>query len=229
MTAVGIVTGLLPCYEDPPAAALLAQVARHVDRLVLVGDGLDGPSAARLDALAGGAGVGAVALHLPRRSGKGHALAAGLAHVRATAPPDAAVVCLDADGQHPPEAIPSFLAAARDAELVVGNRFADARGMPLVRRVANTVTNVVVTAATGVAVPDSQCGMRLLRGRALFDVRLPGGWMESETLHLKACLGAGVPVAWVAIPVIYAGETSAFRMLRDSATVLAAAAARCGP
>ena len=67
--------------------------------------------------------------------------------------------------------------------------------------------------------------MRLLTRRALYDIAFPGGGFEAETLHLKACLRAGVPVAWVPIPALYAGEPSSFRSVRDSLVVLRAAAA----
>jgi hypothetical protein len=60
--------------------------------------------------------------------------------------------------------------------------------------------------------------MRLLKGRALA-IPLPHGGFESETIHLKRCLRAGVSVAWVPIPAIYEGAHSSFRALRDSARV----------
>lgn len=70
---------------------------------------------------------------------------------------------------------------------------------------------------------DSQCGMRLMRGRALSDMEFPAGGMESETRHLKRCLLGGIPVAWVPIPAIYKDERSSFRTLRDSVVVMRAA------
>ena len=73
---------------------------------------------------------------------------------------------------------------------------------------------------------DTQCGMRLLRGRALHEVPPPPGGFEAETAHLKRCLRAGVPVAWVPIPAIYEGEPSSFRPLRDSARIARALARR---
>jgi dolichol-phosphate mannosyltransferase len=129
---------------------------------------------------------------------------------------------LDADGQHPPEAIPAFLAAAGQAELVVGDRFGDLGSMPWERRLANRLASGVLTVATGETVRDSQCGMRLLRGRALTDVPFPRGGFEAETVHLKRCLRAGVRVAWVPIPALYTDHVSSFRALRDTARVLGA-------
>ena len=132
---------------------------------------------------------------------------------------DDAVLVVDGDGQHPPSAIPAFLRAGEAAELVVGDRFGDLRAMPLARRAANLAAAAGMAAAVRRRVRDTQCGMRLLRGRALDELPPPPGGFESETLHLKRCLRAGVRVAWVPIPAIYDGQASAYRPLRDSARI----------
>jgi hypothetical protein len=130
---------------------------------------------------------------------------------------------MDADGQHPPGAIPAFLAAASaGAELVIGDRLGDTARMPGHRRAGNVMAARALRALTRRQVADTQCGMRLLRGRALHDVAPPPGGFEAETIHLKRCLRAGVAVAWVPIPAIYDGEISAFRHVRDSARIAAA-------
>ena len=154
--------------------------------------------------------------------GKGHAVAAGLRALLARATPPEAVLVLDADGQHPPEHIPAFLAAAADADLVVGDRFHELARMPPERRLANWLASRLLRLTTGVPVRDTQCGMRLLRGRALHDVPFEGGGYEAEARHLKRCLISGVPVAWVAIPAIYEGAPSSFRNARDTIRVAAA-------
>jgi hypothetical protein len=134
---------------------------------------------------------------------------------------------MDADGQHPPEAIPAFVEAAARAELVVGDRSRDRSGMPSHRRLANTISSGLLAALTRRRVPDSQCGMRLLRGRALAEIEFPAGRYEAETQHLKRCLRAGIPVAWVPIPAIYgSGPPSSFRTVRDTIRVIAAVLAR---
>jgi glycosyltransferase involved in cell wall biosynthesis len=212
------VAALVPCHAEPPAEALLHEVRARVGRLLVVDDGLAARPRAALDARARAAG--AELLRSPGPHGKGHALAAGLAVLRGDG--GRAVVTVDADGQHPPEAIPRFLAAAAHADLVIGDRFAAPGDMPLVRQVANRTTNALLAAVLRRRVRDSQCGMRLLTGRALHDVRFAGGRMEAETAHLKRCARAGVPIAWVPIPARYDGEESAFRTVRDSAAVLRA-------
>jgi dolichol-phosphate mannosyltransferase len=187
-----------------------------VGRLVVVDDGVPvsvRPELSRVVLEAGGS---------VRRAGgpggKGSAIASSIEWLQATGEPEAVLV-MDADGQHPPEVIPQFLAAALRAELVIGNRFADPRRMPLVRRLSNRAASRLLAARTGVVVYDSQCGMRLLRGRALREVPPARGGYEAESEHLKRCLLAGVSVEWVPIPAIYDGQASSFRVLRDGVRV----------
>jgi glycosyltransferase involved in cell wall biosynthesis len=190
-----------------------------VGDVLLVDDGMPAEGAAELARLAADAGVGL--LRLPANFGKGHAIAAGRRHLLSRTPPPQALLILDADGQHPPAAIPTLVAAAVEAELVVGDRLGDL-AMPPLRRLMNRVASRLLAVVTGHPIPDSQCGMRLMRGRALATVDFPGGRYEAETSHLKRCLRAGVRVAWVPIPALYAGEPSSFRGVRDGSRVLAA-------
>lgn len=207
---------VVPCHLRAPSPRLLEAIAAHVDGVLVVDDGLDAREAARLR--------GVDALRLGGNHGKGTAVARGAA--RAVAEGAGAVLVVDGDGQHPPAAIPAFVAAARAAELVIGDRFGDLGSMPLSRRAANVAASAAMAAATRRRVRDTQCGMRLVRGRALFDVPPPEGGFEAESVHLKRCLRSGVPVAWVPIPAIYDGEPSAFRPLRDGARVALALARR---
>jgi dolichol-phosphate mannosyltransferase len=204
---------VMPSYNDVPSAALVESTLAGVDHLVIVDDGSDPDVARALDAYGTTAGVDV--LHLPRRGGKGSAVRAGVEYVRGGAD---AVLVLDADAQHPAEAIPTFIAAARDAELVIGDRFDDLRAMPTHRRAANRTARRLFQLRTGNHVRDTQNGMRLIRGRAL-DL-LPGGGFEAETRHLRRALDADVAVAWVPIPAIYGDGRSSFRTGRDSLRVL---------
>jgi glycosyltransferase involved in cell wall biosynthesis len=216
---------LVPCHREPPAEALLRRLVAQVPRVTFVGDGMPPQAARALEQLAGALQL--EVLHLGRHSGKGHAIATGIQSLRASESPPEGVLIVDADGQHPPEAIPRFLAASAEADLVIGNRFGGLDGhMPPVRRFSNRFSSRLVSLTTNVRVPDSQCGMRLLHGRALTEIEFPCGGMDSETRHLRRCLRAGVRVTWVAIPAIYGGPPSSFRPVRDSVAVLRAAVER---
>jgi MFS family permease len=208
------VVAIMPSYDDVPEPALVDEVLRHTGGLVIVDDGSRPEVARQLDELATAAGADLV--RLPARRGKGTAVRAGIDRVL---PRAGAVLVIDADGQHPASAIPDFLEEAADAELVIGDRFADLDAMPWQRRLANRTSRRLLQLATGRDVRDTQNGMRLLRGRALELLPPPGGY-EAESRHLRRALGAGLSVGWVPVPAIYGNESSSFRPVRDSARVL---------
>ena len=215
------VVAVMPSHGDVPERAHVGEILTHVSGLVIVDDGSSAEVARELDAIA--ADTGAELVRLPRQSGKGSAVRAGLDHVAGRA---GAVLVIDADGQHPASAIPAFVAAGREAELVIGDRFGDLAAMPRHRRVANRFTRLLFQLVTGRRVRDTQNGMRLLRGRALGS--FPAGRYEAETKHLKRALQDGLSVAWVAMPAIYGEESSSFRSGRDSVRVLWALVAPSG-
>jgi membrane-associated phospholipid phosphatase len=219
------VAAVMPSHGDVPARALVDGVLEHVGTIVLVDDGSDPAVARQLDDLATQPRVELV--RLPERRGKGSAVRAGIDSVLARPTPPAAVLVVDADGQHPAEAIPGFLAAGGSADLVIGDRLGDLSGMPLQRRIANRATRGLFQLVTGRSVRDTQNGMRLLSGRAL--ATLPAGGYEAETRHLKRVLLDGLPVAWVPMPAIYGEENSSFRALRDGSRVLWAVVRPAGP
>jgi glycosyltransferase involved in cell wall biosynthesis len=190
---------------------LVRAVLEHVDALVLVDDGSEPGVARELETLAAETGIDLV--RMTERRGKGSAVRTGVDRAGA-----AAVLVIDADGQHPAHAIPAFVDAAREAELVIGDRFGDLERMPAHRRAANRATRRLFHLMTGREVRDTQNGMRLIRGRAL--ATLPTGGYEAETTHLRRVLRDGLAVSWVPIPAIYGEERSSFRAGRDSLRVL---------
>jgi glycosyltransferase involved in cell wall biosynthesis len=134
----------------------------------------------------------------------------------------AAVITLDADGQHRPEDIPRLLAAHRrepDA-LVVGARLHDRESIPADRYYANRFANFWIAWAAGQRVEDSQSGFRLypaalLRALPQHIGRAAGFVFESEVLIEAGRRGARL--TWVPIPAIYErrGRPSHFRPVVD--------------
>ena len=74
---------------------------------------------------------------------------------------------LDADGQHPPEALPLLLDALDDANLVVGSRHGTASPGALLRKVGNAALALAVRALTGVPLEDVTSGLQALDRTAL--------------------------------------------------------------
>ena len=110
------VLALIPAYQEALRITAVVERAREHLPVVVVDDGSTDETAARAEA------AGANVLRQVPNAGKGAALRAGFRF--ALEQDAAAVVTLDADGQHDPAEIPAFLAAyeATGPELIIGCR-----------------------------------------------------------------------------------------------------------
>ena len=198
---------LIPAFDEGPRVGAVVEAAgRHLP-VVVVDDGSSDDTADRAEA------AGAIVLRQVPNAGKGAALRAGFRHgLDAGAP---AVVTLDADGQHDPGEIPTFLERfeTRRAELIVGQR--DLRAMPPIRRWSNRLGGATLALALGRSVPDNQSGYRLI-GRTLMRAMLESeeSGFEFEVEMIARCIALGLPIDAVPIRTIYAGEPSHIRPLR---------------
>jgi glycosyltransferase involved in cell wall biosynthesis len=195
---------LIPGYQEGPRIAAVVKAAAVRLPVIVVDDGSTDDTAAQAEA------AGAIVLVQRPNAGKGAALRAGFRY--ALEHDAAAVVTLDADGQHDPAEIPSFLAAfeAGRPELVIGRR--DFGSMPAVRRLSNTLGGWVFSAAVGRKIADNQSGYRLVGRRlmtALLDSQESG--FEFEVEMIARCIALGLPITEVPIRTIYAGEPSHIR------------------
>ena len=146
--------------------------------------------------------------------GKGAALQTGFdAAVGAGAD---AVLALDADGQHDPACAPALLAALEHADVVVGSRHADRRGMPWLRKATNDVTSWWVSRLAGQRVEDSQSGYRALRAAVIRRVRPASTRFEYESEFLVAAARAGFRVGSAPIPTLYNAPGSHIHPVRDT-------------
>lgn len=195
---------VIPAFQEGPRIAAVVEAARLHLPVVVVDDGSTDDTVARAEA------AGATVLRQVPNAGKGAALRAGFRYALELGAE--AVITLDGDGQHDPDEIPSFLAAveASRPELIVGRR--DLRAMPPVRRLSNALGGLLLSVAVGQDVPDNQSGYRLI-GRhlmtALLDSREAG--FEFEVEMIARCIVLGLPIAWIPIRTIYAGEPSHIR------------------
>jgi glycosyltransferase involved in cell wall biosynthesis len=211
-----VVIALIPGYQEGPRIAGVVAAARQHLPIVVIDDGSTDDTAAHAEA------AGATVLRQVPNQGKGAALREGFRH--ALAAKVDAVVTLDADGQHDPAEIPTFLRAyeARHPELIVGRR--NFGQMPPVRRLSNTIGGLIFSAAVGRSVPDNQSGYRLVGRRlmaALLESEQDGFAFEVEMI--ARCIAMDEPIVWVPIRTIYAGEPSHIRPWAHLTSFLAAA------
>ena len=128
-----------------------------------------------------------------------------------------AVFTLDADGQHDPEEMGSLITAFhnKEADIVIGSRMADTKGMPALRRFTNWFTSAIISLRAGVRIEDTQSGYRLVRLSMMNQLHLVtrNFDLESEILIKAARLGA--VIVSVPIATIYGEEKSTINPLVD--------------
>jgi glycosyltransferase involved in cell wall biosynthesis len=205
-----VIVALIPGYNEAPRiGAVVEATLRHLPVIVVDDGSADGTAEVARAA-------GATVIEQRPNQGKGAALRTGFRH--ALAGGAEAILTLDADGQHDPAEIPSFLAAwtipPADQEprpdLVIGRR--NFRAMPPTRRLSNELGRRAFSWAVGRAIADNQSGYRLvsrrLAERALASDE-PGFAFEVE--QITTCIRLGGTIAWVPIRTIYAGAPSHIR------------------
>lgn len=114
-------------------------------------------------------------LHRPRKEGLGPAYVAGLGWALAAGAER--VVEMDADLSHDPAAIPRLVAAAEDADVVLGSRYVPGGGVAgwgLARRTLSRAGCWYARRVLGVDVRDLTGGFRCFRAEALAAIDLAG-------------------------------------------------------
>ena len=206
------IVALIPTYNEiQHVGGVVRSTLPHLPVLVIDDGSSDGSGQAAEEA-------GATVVTHPRNQGKGAALASGIKW--ALREGCEAAVMLDADAQHDPDEIPTFLAAYRDdlADLIIGER--DFDQMPSRNRFGNTRGNIILGWALGRSIPDNQCGYRLLNRRAMETLQFTSTGFEFEVEMIVQATIADLRMAWVPIRTIYAGESSHYRPIRDSVLFL---------
>jgi putative flippase GtrA len=166
--------------------------------------------------------AGARVLGYPVNRGKGHALKVGFRYAMHRWPGEP-VVTADGDGQHSTADILRVAEAVRDGEAIVlgGRRF---RGeVPLRSRLGNAVSRRLFRAASGLAIHDTQTGLRGFPAASLgWLTTLQGDRFEYELTVLLDASSAGFAVEELPIDTIYLDEnaSSHFRPVRDSVRVM---------
>jgi len=206
---------IIPAFQ---AGQYLGNVLRQIladerfsDDVLVVNDGStdDTEAIARLH--------GVHVLSHPENRGKGAALKSGFSfavHNHFTY-----VICLDADGQHHPDAILDFISLYETGkyDLIIGTRKIAIGEMPFDRYLSNSLTSVVVSIVAGKRIHDSQSGYRLLSVDLIRKLQLKTHQYETETeILLQAIRHFHARVGEVPITVSYTGETSHINRFSDT-------------
>jgi dolichol-phosphate mannosyltransferase len=171
MTAAADVWLVLPTYNEAENLEPLVLAARlklpSGSRILVVDDGSPDGTGEIADRLAA-EGDDVDVLHRPNKQGLGPAYVAGFRH--ALAGGARLVVQMDADFSHDPADIPALLAAAAEADLVLGSRYVDGGSVadwgPL-RRTISRGGSAYARGVLGVEIRDLTGGFKAIRREVL--------------------------------------------------------------
>ncbi|MDB6124415.1 MAG: hypothetical protein JWQ71_3408 [Pedosphaera sp.] len=202
---------VIPCLnEGASISSVVGSVRCQLPNVIVVDDGSTDATVAQAR------NAGAEVICHEKTRGKGAALNTGWR--RAIERNFDWALVMDGDGQHAPEEIPAFLSAAASSktDLVVGNRMANAESMPWLRRQVNRWMSKRLSRASGICLPDSQCGFRLMRLAAWSMLSIETTHFEIESEILLAFIANGYAVQFVPVKAIYKDELSKIHPLRDT-------------
>ena len=203
---------IIPAYrEEQHISDVVRRTRRQLDHVLVVDDG-SRDTTARCAREAGAE----VIVHSQNR-GKGEAIKTGLRHWLDRQ--FIHVIILDADGQHLPEEINRFIAAAAqagDRSFFLGNRMNNLTGMPLVRRVVNRYMSNRISRICRQKIPDTQCGFRMLDRQLIPELLDGGSRFDYETEMLIIASRKGYRIESVPITTVYSDEVSKIHPARDS-------------
>jgi len=205
------VAAVIPAYlEEKHVGEVARRTLQQLGDVLVVDDG--SPDATAENARKAGAEV---IVHEQNR-GKGESIKTGLRHWL-----DRGfdyVMILDGDGQHLPEEIERFTAAAaaRSAGLLIGTRMNDVRDMPLVRRLVNRYMSRKISRVCGQNIPDTQCGFRMVHRSVIPELLGGADRFDYETEMLILASRKGCRIESVPITTVYSDEVSSIHPVRDT-------------
>ena len=204
------VAAIIPAYcEEKHVGDVVQRTLKQVDHVLVVDDGSNDKTTEVARA------AGATVITHERNLGKGETIKTGLRHWMERGFQH--VIILDADGQHLPEEIARFVAAAPSgAALFVGNRMSDVRQMPLVRKWVNRYMSHRISRVCGQEVPDTQCGFRMVSAEVIPDLLHGAERFDYETEALFIVSRKGGKIESVPISTVYGDEVSSIHPIRDS-------------
>ena len=208
---------LIPAYCPDEELIALVRDLREMDLSVVVVN--DGSRAEHEPVFAAIGGYADILTHEVNK-GKGAALKTGLDYIRQTYDIPYVVVTADADGQHLPEDI---LLVCKKAEkcpgcLVLGKRTIG-RDAPLRSRLGNGITRLVFRLSTGMAIYDTQTGLRAFSNSLVDYLLSVAGERYEYEMNVLLHLGQhNIRAEEVPIQTVYLDNNSSshFNPVRDS-------------
>ncbi len=211
------VAAVIPAYQAAPSVGEVARGTLALLSEVLVLD--DGSTDATADEARR---AGARVISFPENRGKGAALRVAFTDLFGRGYDG--VITLDADGQHLPGEIPKLLAAAPEADLVLGVRDHLFAEMGALRRASNRLSSRAISFAAGKPLADIQTGFRFYARRLIETVGFPESRFEAESAVVVRAARRDFRIVSVPVRLGFADgrTTSHYRPLLDSLRIAGA-------
>ena len=221
----------LPVFNEAAhVSAVLDEVLRFTPDVLVVDDGSTDGTSPLLAARVEQRGDIRVVQH-PRNQGYGAALATAFRETLAG--PWDGLVTIDCDGQHEPQLIPAFVAAATarapggsTTDIVSGSRylqrFTGDSEPPAARRRINAEITAEINRRLGLELTDAFCGFKAYTRRALEQLRIhETGYAMPLEVWVQAA-AASLRIVELPVPLVYLDLARSFGgALDDAATRLA--------
>lgn len=169
-SALRTIAVLIPTYNErdnlPGVIARVRSAAPSLDVVVIDDNSPDGTGQVADELAAADAQV--MVIHRPGKAGLGAAYIDGFRWALERGYD--AVIEMDADGSHQPEHLPTILAAAEEADVVIGSRWVPGGAIenwPWHRKALSVGGNFYTRVLLGMPVHDATAGFRLYRTEAL--------------------------------------------------------------
>lgn len=149
-------------------------------------------------------------LHRPAKAGLGQAYLAGFCHALQNGA--RLLIEMDADFSHDPAHLPQLLAAAQDADLVLGSRYVPGGGVRdwgVVRRLVSRGGGLYARLVLGVSIRDLTGGFKCIRREVLEAIDLPSVRAEGYVFQIEVtyrAILAGFTVR--EIPIVFTDRTA---------------------
>lgn len=215
-------TVLIPAYEPTEKMiSLITELIEKTDYKILIIDDGSGDSYRWLFDKA--EEYGCTVLHHSVNKGKGEALKTGFNYLYSECEPDK-VVCADSDGQHHVDDIVKLADAIEDGkqEMVLGVRKFEG-DVPFKSRFGNSISAFTFKLATGIALNDTQTGLRGYPYEMLpWLCSVEGKRFEYEQNLLLKSKKSDISIKQLPIATIYDNNNKGthFRPIHDSVSVL---------
>ena len=126
------------------------------------------------------------------------------------------IFTMDGDGRHSSEDIPNFLPLLDQYDLILGDRMTDRKQIPLLRRLANSLSSLIVSLVCGKWISDSQTGFRAYSAKLLSSVQLHSSRYDLETEVIIKTARQGFRIGHTSIQTLNVAEVGRFQKFKDS-------------